>query len=150
LWSWIKETCVPHARACARSPRWVEAEAEAMGVTRRDETSGRCGRSDGRTWCVAGRELGLKTDGNFLVFSRSVFYILSPRFRIFGKSGIQTKSGMEVVEIRTEVETTFFRPYFWNPGFHRNCSVFNPECLPNLNRPTKGGPRREGTHLKKP
>jgi hypothetical protein len=57
---------------------------------------------------------------------------------------------MEVVGIRTEVETTFFRPYFRNPGFHRNCSVFNLECLPNLNRPTKGGPRREGTHLKKP
>jgi hypothetical protein len=94
--------------------------------------------------------VGLKTDGNFPVFSRSVFYILPLRFRIFRKSGIRTKSGMEVVGIQTEVETTFFRLYFWNPGFHRNCSVFNPECLPNLKRPTKGGPRREGTHLKNP
>jgi hypothetical protein len=96
------------------------------------------------------QQLGLKTDGNFSVFSRSVFYILPPCFRIFGKSGIRTKSGMEVVGIRTKVETTFLRPYFRNPGFHRNCSVFNPECLPNLNRPTKGGPRREGTHLENP
>jgi hypothetical protein len=51
------------------------------------------------------QSVGLKTDGNFPIFSCSVFYILPPCFRIIGKSGIRTRSGMEVVGIRTEVES---------------------------------------------
>jgi hypothetical protein len=56
--------------------------------------------------------LGLKTEGIFPVFPRSVFYILPPHFRIFGKSEIRSESGMEVAGIRTEVETAFFPAVF--------------------------------------
>jgi hypothetical protein len=60
LWSWIKEIGAPHARSLARLAE------PGVDVTSRVKSSG----ADGRTWCVAGRDMRpllLAVDGSLIV-----------------------------------------------------------------------------------
>jgi hypothetical protein len=74
LWSWIKEIGVPHARARSlAAPRRASrgrargcgrGRGRGHGVTWRDVTSG---RTNERTWCVAGREHLFAVDDPLMV-----------------------------------------------------------------------------------